>query len=143
MQQVVSAMVGTTARGRSRYSGCNCCSTDAKKLFRSMCRKLNRSGWEVSDTAVGAIVFAFYLPSTTSYVMPNVSRKLRDFLSSRRMIQPFSSRHFRAAVMSLTVKLETGACVLRSRFTERRKRPVSYSTCASDLVKRLNFITLL
>src|ERR1035438_5453873 len=43
MQTVVSARVGTTASGRSRYSGCNCCSTDAKKLFRSMWRKPKRS----------------------------------------------------------------------------------------------------
>jgi hypothetical protein len=46
MQQVVSAIVGTTASGRLRYSGCICCSTEAKKLFRSICRKPNRSGWE-------------------------------------------------------------------------------------------------
>src|ERR1700733_5893027 len=50
MQHVVSAMVGTTASGRPRYSGCNCCSTDAKKLFRSMCRKPKRSGWSAVDT---------------------------------------------------------------------------------------------
>src|ERR1035437_11058558 len=64
MQHVVSACVGTTANGRSRYSGCNCCSTDAKKLFRSMWRKPKRSDsspqraswsgpdWMLSDMAV-------------------------------------------------------------------------------------------
>src|SRR5882757_1439107 len=141
MQEVVSAMVGTTARGRPRYSGCNCCSTDAKKLFRSMCRKLNRSGWRVSDKGLfERLYFAFYLPSITSYVMLNGSRKYNEFLSSRRIVQPFSKRNFRAAPMSLTVKLGIGGCVFRSRFTQRRKRPVSYSSCASDLVNRLNFI---
>src|SRR5438270_12869491 len=49
MQQVVSASAGTTATGRFRYSGWICCSTEAKKLFRSMCRKPKRavakSGW--------------------------------------------------------------------------------------------------
>src|ERR1700692_4001134 len=66
MQQVVSAMVGTTARGLPRYSGWICCSTDAKKLFRSMWRKRKRSGWGesgwmFSDMAVSASIFAFYL----------------------------------------------------------------------------------
>src|ERR1700756_4307815 len=53
MQQVVSAWVGTTASGRLRYSGCNCCSTDAKKLFRSMCRKPKRSDWSWPDMMIG------------------------------------------------------------------------------------------
>src|SRR5262245_57963168 len=64
MQHVVSAIVGTTARGLPRYSGCSCCSTDAKKLFRSMCRKPKRSGWD--EVVIGEyeeIVFAFYLPT--------------------------------------------------------------------------------
>src|SRR5271163_4375694 len=51
MQTVVSAKVGTTARGLPRYSGCSCCSTDAKKLLRSMWRKWKRSGWAGADTA--------------------------------------------------------------------------------------------
>src|SRR5262249_14366152 len=46
---VVSAMVGTTARGRLRYSGWSCCSTEAKKLLRSMWRKPYRSGWAALD----------------------------------------------------------------------------------------------
>src|ERR1035441_5493205 len=45
MQQVVSAWVGTTASGRERNSGWSCCSTEAKKLLRSMWRKAKRSGW--------------------------------------------------------------------------------------------------
>src|SRR5258707_202946 len=63
------------------------------------------------------IIFAFYLPSITSYVIPNGSRKYREYSSSRRMVQPFSNRNFRAAPMSLTVKLGIGGCVFRSRFT--------------------------
>src|SRR5579883_347593 len=44
MQQVVSAMTGTTATGRLRSSGRSCCSTDAKYEFRS--RKSQRTrGW--------------------------------------------------------------------------------------------------
>jgi len=34
---------GTTARGRERNSGWSCCSTEAKKLLRSMWRKAKRS----------------------------------------------------------------------------------------------------
>src|SRR5258705_12509301 len=138
MQQVVSAIVGSTARGRRRYSGCNCCSTDAKKLFRSICRKLNRSGWRVFDTErCGAIIFAFYLPSITSYVMPNGSRKYRDLWSLRRMTQPFSNRNLRAASMSLTVKLGIGGWVFKSRVTERRKGPGLYLSCSFQLAHSL------
>src|ERR1700733_13829373 len=52
IQQVVSAFVGTTASGRPRYSGCSCCSTDAKKLFRSMWREPNRAAGRVLDAGL-------------------------------------------------------------------------------------------
>jgi hypothetical protein len=40
---------GVTASGLPRYSGWSCCSTDAKKLLRSMWRKPKRSGCRYSD----------------------------------------------------------------------------------------------
>src|ERR1039457_6094820 len=95
MQTVVSAWVGTTASGRSRYSGCNCCSTDAKKLFRSMWRKPKRSDsppqrasslgtpdsspqraswsgpdWVLSDMAVGRF------PGTPPSYTPSTSQEI-------------------------------------------------------------------
>ena len=40
---------GDDGEGLPRYSGWSCCSTDAKKLLRSMWRKAKRSGWAAWD----------------------------------------------------------------------------------------------
>ena len=42
---------GRRPAGALRYSGCNCCSTDAKKELRSIWRKPKRSDWSTSGMA--------------------------------------------------------------------------------------------
>src|SRR5271163_1040697 len=86
MQQVVSAIVGTTASGRLRYSGCICCSTEAKKLFRSICKKPNRSGWEGVSGIRNLNYFIRFLFAAASRSGGNCENpsKARDGLLGRR-----------------------------------------------------------
>src|ERR1700742_4236719 len=96
MQQVVSAMVGTTASGRLRYSGCICCSTEAKKLFRSMCRKPKRSDWKLSGIGEPDLSYSLF-----------VCRRSRSRLRLRRFEDGFYSsgtQTKRAATQSTAVR---------------------------------------